>query len=424
MSRTTITSITAREAYSDRGLPAITVTVKTENGAVGQALCSGGISVGTHEIEFAYDGGAKWGGKGVKRAVYNVNNLIAPKLIGMDTRNQSNCDSVMLAIGKGILGGNATAAVSTAILNAGAAALDIPLYEHIGGIRGFTLPVPGCLTASGSTRYGGSVHAGYKPSYSFVAYDFSTFTEASTGLWEVYMNWMDRIQKDLGIKMQITAGLAIPKDKLEHDYQLWDMMADVIVQSGYEGMVGMQVDVAANSFYNKKTQLYEGIFCHRPKTREDMITLAIKMAKEYPFVSIEDPLHEDDFEGFAEITKNVDIQIVGDDLLATNPERVKKAIRMGSGNTVRIVTGQIGTVTEAAEVVQLATENNFGISPCGERGEGVDICDYAVGYNAGTIREYGLCFSGNRLLKIEEELGSRAKFLGKRGIRGSRFQLR
>ena len=301
--------------------------------------------------------------------------------------------------------------------------MGIPLYEHIGGVRAFTLPVPGATAATGSTRYGGSVHAGYKPTYSYVAYDFPTFTEASTALWEVFMNWSDFITKNLGIKMQLIAGMAIPPGKLKDDYELWDMLADVIVKSGYEGRIGLQVDIAANSFYNRKTRCYEGLFCRKPKSREDMIALAIKMAKEYPFVVFEDPLYEDDFEGFAEITKNVDIQVIGDDLLATNAERLKRAIKIGAGNAIRIVTSQIGTVTEAAEVVQLATENNFGISPCGARGEDVDICDYAVGFNAGTIREYGLCYSGNRLLKIEEELGYRAKFFGTSGLSGSRFQL-
>src|SRR5208283_3398196 len=118
----------------------------------------------------------------------------------------------------------------------------------------------------------------------YVAYDFPTFTEASTALWEVFMNWSDFINKNLGIKMQLIAGMAIPPSKVKDDYELWDMLADVIVKSGYEGRIGLQVDIAANSFYNRKTRCYEGLFCRKPKSRDDMIALAIKMAKEYPFV--------------------------------------------------------------------------------------------------------------------------------------------
>lgn len=422
MRATAIKSIIAREAYSDRTKAAVHVTVTTENGAVGKAICSSGVSVGSHETESLYDGDERYGGFGVRKAVDKVNRLIAPELIGMDAGNQSGCDAVILQIGKSVSGGTSTAALSTAILNAGAAALKIPLYKHIGGVRAFTLPVPGATAATGSTRYNGSIHAGYKPGYSFAAYDFDTFTEASTALWEVFMNWSDYIKENLGIKMQPTAGMAIPKGKLRDDYQLWDMMTEVINKSGYRDKVGIQVDIAANCFYNRESKLYEGLFSSSPKTREEIIKLVGKMANNYPFVIIEDPLYDDDFEGFAEITKKVDIQIIGDDLLATNPDRLRKAIQMKAGNAIRIATGQIGTVTEAMEVVQLAVENRFGISPCGSRGEGISICDYAVGYNAGTIRENGLCYSGNRLLQIEMELGSRARFFGREGISGFRFR--
>ncbi|MGI6123493.1 MAG: enolase C-terminal domain-like protein [Acetivibrionales bacterium] len=420
---TAIKSITAREAYSDRTRAAVHVTVTTENGSVGKGTCSPGISVGSYEIESLYDGDDRFAGYGFRKAADNINKLIAPKLIGLDAANQTACDAAILELGKSVIGGIASAALSTAILNAGANALKIPLYEHIGGVRAFTLPVPGVTVATGSTRYNGPVNAGYRPTYSFVAYDFDTFTEASTALWEVYMDWSDYIKDNLGIKMQPTAGMAIPQGKLKDDYQLWDMMADVINKAGFIDKIGIQVDMAANSFYNRETMMYEGLFSHTPKSREDLIGLVEKMAKDYPFVIIEDPLFEDDFEGFAEITKKVDIEIIGDDLLATNPDRLRKAIQMKAGNAIRIVTGQIGTVTEAMEVVQLAVENCFGISPCSARGEDITICDYAVGYNAGTIRENGLGYYGNRLLQIEKELGTRARFFGKAGITGSRFSI-
>jgi enolase len=201
------------------------------------------------------------------------------------------------------------------------------------------------------------------------------------------------------------------------------MLASFIKESGYQNRVGLQIDVAAGRFYNDATGLYEGLFSKEPKTREQMITLVVRMAKEYPFIIIEDPLNENDFEGFAEITRNVDIQITADDLLVTDPDRLQKAITMKAGNALRVSAGQIGTVSEAFNVAAMAICNNFGVAANGERGEDIAICDYAVGMNAGTIGENGLTYSGNRLLQIEKELGRRVRFCGRNGIRGERFQL-
>jgi len=168
-SGTTIVSVAARQVYSDRGHPGIEATVKTENGAVGVALCTAGISVGQHEVEFAYDGGTKWRGRGVQKAVDNVNRIISPVLKGMDAGRQSEVDDALLNLGgpgaKLRLGGNATAAVSAAVLKAGAAGLGIPLYRHIGGVNACTLPVPGEISFMGSDRYGGGRRSGGKPSW-------------------------------------------------------------------------------------------------------------------------------------------------------------------------------------------------------------------------------------------------------------------
>lgn len=418
MSRSTIVSVTAREVYSDRMQSAVQTTVTTQSGAVGKALITAGISVGSHEAPALYDGGKRFGGRGVSRAVENVINVIAPRLIGMDAANQTACDAAILACGKEEMGSNAVASASTAVLFAGANALEIPLYEHVGGVRAITLPVPAALAASGSNRYLNPVACGYKPTYCFVAYDFDTYTEASNALWEVYMNWSDLMQARMEIKMQPIAGMAIPQGKLPNDEKLWELLSETIEKSGFAGRVGLQVDLAANCFYNPEKEVYEGLLSEGEKKREEMIETVVRMAKEYPFVIIEDPLHEDDFEGFAEITRRTGIQITADDLIASSPQRLKKAIAMGAGNALRVVTSQIGTVTEAAEVIQLAQENCFGVVPCGERGEGLAACDYAVGYNAGSAHEYGMCYSGNRLLQIEKELGHRARFFGKKGIRG------
>lgn len=423
MSSHRIVSVEAMEVYSDRMKPAVSVVVKTENGGVGKSIISEGLSVGSHESPFLFDNNNRFFGRGVSKAVENVNRILGPAVLGMDSGSQRLCDEIILSFGKEKMGANATSALSTAILFAGANSLDIPLYEHIGGVRAITLPVPAALAISGSNRYGNSVMCGYKPTYCFVAYDFPSYREASYALWEVYMNWSDMMKDRLSIKMQPIAGMAIPKNKVENDFILWDMLSETIEKSGYMGKIGIQVDMAANCFYNPDLKQYEGLFRTEPISRTEMIDTVIKMSRNYPFVIIEDPLEDNDFEGFAEITSKTDIQITGDDLIATDMKRLKKAIQMKAGNATRIVTSQIGTVSEAFDVALFAQEHNFGIVPCGERGEGLAACDYAVGLNAGSAHELGMCYSGNRLLEIEEELGHRAKFLGKYGIRGKRFEL-
>jgi len=426
-SGSTIVSITARQIFSDRGHPGIEATVKTENGAKGVAICTAGVSVGTHEIAFAYDGGPKWRGKGVMRAVNAVNDVIAPALVGMDAARQVEVDHAMLNIGgpdaKARLGGNATAAVSAAVLKAGAAALDVPLYQHIGGVTAFTLPVPGVICLVGSDRYGSGARSGGKPSYSFMAYGFDTFSDASYAAWDMSVEWADVLRKKLNIPRVGTASMpAVPPGLVKHDREIWDLMTETINRLGYEGKVGIQVDVAAETYWEEDQGRYIGIFSEEPKTLDDLYDIYRLMVDQYPFVIIEDPLDEDDYEGHAALTKELGIQIVGDDLFTTNVERVQKGIDAGAANTVLLKVNQIGSITEAFEMIDLAYRNGYGVMPCSSRGEGPDIADYAVGLGCGTIRESATGPTGNRFLQIEAELGARAKLLGKAGLKGARFR--
>jgi len=422
-----IISITARQVYSDRGHPGVEATVKTANGAVGVAICTAGVSVGSHEIEFVYDGGPKWRGKGVQRAVDNVNRIIAPALLGMDATRQLQVDEAMLNIGgpgaKARLGGNATAAVSAAVLKAGAAALGIPLYQHIGGTTAFTLPVPGVIVLVGSDRYGGGARSGGKPSYALMAYGFDSFGEASYAAWDVSVEWVELLNQRLGIpKSSVTHHPAVPAGYVKHDRELWDLMVETIARCGYEGKIGIQVDVASETYWEEKEGRYMGIFSADPKTKDDLFDLYRLMVREYPFVIIEDPLDEDDYEGHAALTRELGIQIVGDDLFTTDPARVQKGIAVGAANTVLLKVNQIGTISEAFDMVQLAYRHGYGVMPCSSRGEGADIADYSVGLNCTTIRESATGPTGNRLLQIEAELGARARFLGRKGLKGSKFQ--
>ena len=418
----TIVSVTARQVFSDRGHPGIEATVKTENGAVGVAVCTAGVSVGQHEVRFTYDGGTKWRGRGVQRAVDAVNGVIAPALRGMDASRQLEIDDAMLNIGgpgaKERLGGNATAAVSAAVLKAGAASLGIPLYQHIGGVNACTLPVPGVISLVGSDRYGGGQRSGGKPSYSFMCYGFESFSDASYAAWDLSTEWSQVLNKKLRIaKHSVTQTPAVPAGVVEHDREIWDLMVETINRLGYEGKVGIQVDVAAGTYYEKDLDRFVGLFSAEHKTRDDLIELYQSMVKSYPFVIVEDPLDEDDYEGHAILTKTLGVQLVGDDLFTTNPERVQKGIDVGAANTVLLKVNQIGTISEAFEMVRLAYRNGYAVMPCSSRGEGADIADYCVGLNAGSVREGAIGPTGNRFLQIEAELGRAARFLGRKGLK-------
>ena len=421
-----IVSVTAHEVQTGRGFPGVEAIVKTENGAIGRGMCVGGSSIGSHEIPFAYDGDkSRYQGKGVLRAVENVEKKIAPAIMGMDASKQAEVDAVMLDIGKDVLGGNSVAAVSAAVLKAGAASLGIPLYAHIGGISSLVIPVPGENCLNGSDRYGEHrITAAGKPSYTFMGYGFNSFAEASYALWDISTKWTAALKAKYGSEFRSRIASAVPAGVVESDMELWDLMAETINKNGYENKIGIQGDIAADTYFNKETQKYEGIFDAKPRTKDELLQFLIDMPKKWPFVIIEDPLSEDDYESTAVLTKNVDIQVVGDDLFTTNPERVLAGIKAGAANTVLLKVNQIGSITEAFDMVSLAYQNNYGVMPCSSRGEGIDIADYSVGLKTGTVRESGTGNVASRFIEIERELGSRVKFAGKHGLKGSRFALK
>ncbi|HHV62836.1 MAG TPA: phosphopyruvate hydratase [Firmicutes bacterium] len=418
-----IVSVTAREVFSLRVHPGVEVTVVTQNGAAGVAIATAGTSVGEQEARFVYDENKRLLGRGVQKAVDNVNNIIGPALKGMDATKQLEIDEVLINLdgtpNKSKLGANATGSVSAAVLKAGAASLGIPLYQHIGGINAYTLPVPGVLTIMGPHRYGGGERAGTKPTYSIMCYGFDSFREASYAGWRAFAEFIRILNLKLNLNFSLESyGRVIINSKVvEHDREFWDIMAETITNLGYEGRMGIQVDVAASTYFDKEKQRYVGLFSAEDKTREDLIELYKEMVKSYPFVIIEDPLEENDFEGHAYLTKELGIEIVGDDLFATNIDRVKRAAELGAANAVLLKVYQKGTISEAFDMVKFAYQHGYGVMPCSSRGEGADIADYAVGLNTGHLREGAIDETGNRLLKIESELGSRARFLGKEGLK-------
>lgn len=431
MSKSTIKQVFARQVMG-RKYPAITATVVTEDGTTASATCSAGISVGTHEIPFTYDGGEKWKGFGVMNAIRQVNDVIAPAIIGLDAAEQFLVDHTMLNIGgddpAAHMGGNALAAVSAAVLKAGAASMGIPLYRHIGGSDAVVLPCAAYGVVGGSNRYDTMHEAGAKPTYAFIAHGFDSFSEASYALWEAVHDWQEFMQRKYGLtplrssEASTTTGfIYVSPGIVDREQQLWQMMNECIARTGYEGRIGLQVDLAADCFCDKEKQLYMNLFRKGGMTRDEVVETVKEMADKYQFVSVEDPLHEDDFEGHAMITEAVDIQVVGDDLFTTNTERVTEGIKAGAANCVLLKVNQIGTITQALEMIQLAYENGYGVMPCSSRGEGIAICDYSVGINAGTIREAGLGSGGSRFLEIEKELGRSAVYAGTQGLKGRRF---
>ncbi len=433
MNGTLIKNVYARQVFSGRGEPAIEATVVTENGASGTAQVVSGLSIGTHEVPFRFDGGSKWRGRGVHYAVQNITETIAPAIIGMDAASQFEVDHTILNIGgegaKERLGGNAVAAVSAAVLKAGAASLGIPLYRHIGGERAYTLPCASYGCISGGIRYCDGKKSGSKPTYSLIGHGFDSFTEASHALFEVFTKWEEKMNSLYGLRSQEPSPFytccgffSIPRGIVDNDFVLLDMLTELICKTGYDGRIGLQADLAADCYYDGEKGIYQGLFNSEIRTRDQQIDCILNLIKEYPFVIIEDPLNEEDFEGFAIITEKSGIQIVGDDLFTTNIERVAHGIRLGSGNTVLLKVNQIGSISESLEMIQFAYENGYAVMPCSSRGEGVEICDYSVGINAGSIRESSLGTPGTRFLEIERELGSLARYAGTEGLKGRKFQ--
>jgi len=418
----TIVSVSSRQIFSDRGHPGVETTVTTENGAKGVAVVTAGISVGVHEVQFAYDGGTKWRGRGVLKAVDNVVNQIAPTIIGMDASRQHDVDEAIIQLDgtpmKTNLGGNATGSASAAVLIAGAASLGIPLYQHIGGVNACVLPVPGVITVVGSTRYGSGQGSGGKPSYALMCYGFNSYSDASYAAWDVSNVFGKLLKQKLDIDSRQGVGL-VSAGFVKHDQELWDIMVEAIDTAGYNGQMGIQVDVAAGTYYDKDKDRFVGLFSAEDKTRDDLFKLYQEMVANYPFVIIEDPLDENDYEGHAIVTRELGIGIVGDDLFTTNIERLQQGLEVGAANAVLLKVNQIGTITEAFDTVNMAYRNGYGVMPCDSRGEGALIADYTVGLGTGHLREGGTGPLANRFLQIEAELGSRATFLGKKGLMGN-----
>ncbi|ALU11760.1 enolase [Ignicoccus islandicus DSM 13165] len=410
MNGTEIVSVKGRWILDSRGNPTVEVDVTTACGALGRAAAPSGASKGTKEALELRDGGKEFHGKGVNKAVSNVNNEIAKALIGMDSLEQRAIDYKMIEIdgtpNKSRLGANAIVATSMAVAKAAANSLDLPLYKYLGGPLADQLPTPLLNVINGGAHAGNDLAI---QEFMIVPWNFESFSEALRAASEIYHTLKNLLKEKYGksaVNVGDEGGFAPP---MRETREALDALMKAIEMSGYEGSVALALDAAASHFYdsNKKVYLIDG----KELDREKLLEFYEELIKEYPIKSIEDPLEETDWEGFKEAVKRLKIRIVGDDLLVTNPTIVSKAIEEGVANAVLVKVNQIGTVTEAWEVIKLAQENKWAPIVSHRSGETEDtfIADLAVGSYSPAIKT-GAPARGertckyNRLLRIEEEI--------------------
>ncbi len=413
-----ITAVKGREIIDCRGYPTVQVNVWVNNTILGKADVPSGRSKGTHEAHELRDGGQRYAGFGVRKAVDNVNRIIAAEVIGKDVRAQRKLDMLMIEMdgtqNKAKLGANAIIGVSLAIARAAASSLGIPLYKYI-NTDAHILPVPMMNLING-----GKLTSNYLDFQEFIIMPVGaeTFSEALRISSEINMVLRDILVEKYGklaINVGDEGGCAPPMVEIR---EAMDMLRKAVDKAGYEDKIVYAFDIAATGLYDKNAAKYT--IEKKQLSREELIDLYKELITSYPIVSIEDPLYEDDFEGFARLTKESGIQIVGDDLFATNTDRLKKGIEMKAANSLLWKVNQIGTLSEALDAASLAVKNDYSVVVSERSGETEDdiIADLVVGLNAGQIKT-GAPVRGertakyNRLLQIEEELGTSAKYAGK-----------
>jgi enolase len=419
MSRFAITKVKAREIIDCRGFPTLQVDVLTESGIMGRADVPCGRSTGRHEAAELRDGGKRYLGRGVRKAIANVNDVIGPALVGRDVTRQRELDEYMThdldgTSNKSKLGSNAIVGVSLAVARAAAAVLGIPLYKYL-DTNAHILPTP-LINLIGGGKLGASdleiqeFHVVPVEAES-VGHALQIATEINEKLRGLVLAKFGKMALNTGDEGGFMPPMRGMREPLEY-------LARAVKRAGYEKQIVYGLDCASTHFYDAEKGTYQLAGEHL--TRSDMIAQYKELLKEFPIVSIEDPLQEDDWEGFAQVTAELGIQIVGDDFFVTNPERLRKGIEMKAANALLWKVNQVGTLTEALDAAGLAFRNGYGVQVSERSGETEDpiIADIVVGLNAGQIKT-GAPVRGertskyNRLLQIEEELGSQGKYAGK-----------
>ena len=421
-----IADVSARWILDSRGNPTVETEVVTIGGGFGRAAVPAGASRGKHEALELRDGGKKFRGKGVLNAVRNVNEVIAKKIMGMDSRNQRGIDRVMIKLdgtpNKSKLGANAILSVSLAVAKAAANTYGLPLFQYLGGALARVLPVPLMNIINGGK------HAGNKlkiQEFMIVPVGADSFSEALRVGCEVYQYLKEYLVENYGksaINVGDEGGFAPP---LKISREALEALRKSVERAGYElgRDVLLALDAAASEFYDEEKGVYE--IDGKELTRDELLDYYAELVGEYPIVSIEDPFHEEDFEGFRiAVEKLKGVQIVGDDLFVTNLSRLRKGIEMGAANALLLKVNQIGTLTEAIDAAFESFRNGYNVIVSHRSGETEDttVAHLAVALNTGQIKT-GAPARGertakyNELLRIEEYLGGEAIFLGEQAFK-------
>ena len=423
MIETAIDTIRAREILDSRGRPTVEAEVYLANGAVGVAQVPSGASTGTFEAHELRDGdNSRYGGKGVLTAVQNIEETIAPELLDVDALNQAGVDHLMIQLdgseNKSNLGANAILAVSLATAKAAADALRLPLYRYLGGPLANLLPVPLMNVINGGAHASNNVDF---QEFMIVPVGASSFKEALRWGAEIFAS-LSKVLDAQGLLTGVgdEGGFA---PNLKSNQAALELLLAAIEKAGYKPgeEVALALDVAASEFYKDGQYVYDGS-SHSPAEFVDYLAL---LTSQYPIVSIEDGLHEDDWENWQLLTQKIgdSVQLVGDDLFVTNPIRLRKGIEQAAANAILIKLNQIGSLTETLETIDMGTRNGYRSIISHRSGETEDttIADLAVATRAGQIKTGSLCRSErvakyNRLLRIEDELGDRAIYAATVGL--------
>ncbi len=413
-----ITAVKGREILDCRGYPTLQVDVWVNNDVLGRADVPCGRSRGTNEAFELRDGGKRYAGFGVRKAVDNVNRIIAPEVTGEDVRNQRKLDQLMIELdgteNKTKLGANAILGVSLAIAQAAASSLGTPLYRYI-DVNAHILPVPVLDLIEGGKLAASELDF---QEHQVIPVGARSFSEAIRMGMEVYYELGSILAEKWGkhsLNVGVEGGYTPPG--MKDPREAFDAELLAIQKLGYEDEFVLSLDCAASHFYIRETGRY--VLMGKEITREELMDFYKELVSSYPLQSIEDPLEEEDFDGFAELARTLNIQIIGDDLFVTNINRLRKGVEKGAANALLFKVNQIGSLSEALDAAQFAFRNGYGVQVSERSGQTEDtwLADLAVGLNAGQIKT-GVARSErtskyNRLLQIEEELGPVAKYAGK-----------
>ena len=421
-----IQGVHAREVLDSRGQPTVEVEVHLKNGIEGRATVPSGASTGEHEAVELRDGGKRFLGKGVAKAVENVNRILAPRLRGKEARDQATIDRLMIEMdgtaGKGKLGANAILGVSLAVAQAQARAQGVSLYRYLGGTTAKTLPVPMLNVLNGGVHADNNVDV---QEFMIVPYGMKTFKEALRSAAEVFQTLKKVLHdRSYGTGVGDEGGFA---PRVKSNAEAIELLLEAITKAGYKAgaQIALALDVASSEFYEKGEYVFKKSD-RRKRGKNDMVRLYEDWVRQYPIISIEDPFAEDDWDGWRMMTAALGkkVQLVGDDIFVTNKLRLQRGIEADVANSILIKVNQIGTLTETLETMELAKKWRYTTVMSHRSGETEDvtIADLAVATDAGQIKTGAPCRGErtakyNQLLRIEEELGNKAVYAGKKAFR-------